>query len=49
MDTKDMIGYKDCPTSIKYALEKNMCQPRLTSRAHIQQTSTCTKANLPYT
>ena len=30
-----MIDYKDCPSSTKYALEKNMCQSRLTSKAHI--------------
>ena len=26
-----------------------MCQPRLASRTYIQQSPTCTKANLPYT
>ena len=34
-----MIGYKDCPSSTKYILEKGMCQSRLTFRAHIQQNS----------
>ena len=35
MDTQDMIGYKDYPSSTKYALEKGMYQSRLASRAHI--------------
>ena len=35
MDTNDMIGYKDGPSSTKYALKKGMYQSRLASRVHI--------------